>query len=243
MITVIVPVYNEQDNIEPLIKEISETTKDIPVNEVIYIDDASTDETWNVLKKLRSEYPNLRILKHGNNSGQSAALLTGIKSAKNDIIVTLDGDGQNPPADIKLLWEAYEANKNPSSQLAVLGERAKRNDSWIKRLSSRFANGLRGYLLKDNTKDTGCSLKLFHKTDFLKLPYFDHIHRFLPALLIRENVRLIHVDVSHRQRTHGESKYGTIDRALVGISDLRGVLWLQKRGRKAIEQDVYEELS
>lgn len=242
MITVVVPIYNEQENIEPLVKEIFETTQGLPVSEVVYVDDASTDGSWAVLKDLRRQYPALRILRHKKNSGQSAALWTGVRAAGNDVIVTLDGDGQNPPGDIGLLWEAYSQQQGAYPRLAVMGERAKRNDSWIRRLSSRFANGLRSGLLKDQTKDTGCSLKLFRRQDYINLPYFDHMHRFLPALLLREGVKLVHVDVSHRSRAHGQSKYGTLDRALVGISDLRGVLWLQKRARRAFEQDVYEEL-
>ena len=243
MITVVVPIYNERENIEPLIKEIFEATQDLPVSEVIYVDDASTDGSWDVLKGLRMQYPPLRIIRHKNNSGQSAALWTGVKAAGNDIIVTLDGDGQNPPADIKLLWEAYSRQKDTLPCLAVLGERTKRNDNWLRRFSSRFANGLRASLLKDQTKDTGCSLKLFRRKDYIIPPYFDHMHRFLPALLMREGVRLIHVGVSHRPRTHGQSKYGTLDRALVGISDIRGVLWLQKRARRSLENETYEELN
>ena len=243
MITVVVPIYNEAENIEPLIKEIFEATENLPVSEVVYVDDASTDGSWDVLKGLRTKYPPLRIIRHKNNSGQSAALLTGIKAAGNDFIVTLDGDGQNPPADINLLWEAYQRHKDNLPRLAVMGERNKRNDNWIRRISSRFANRLRASLLKDMTKDTGCSLKLFRRRDYLNLPYFDHMHRFLPALLMREGVQLIHVGVSHRPRTHGQSKYGTLDRALVGISDIRGVLWLQKRARRALENETYEELN
>ncbi len=241
MITIVVPIYNEEENVEPLVKEIFETTAGVPVSEVIYVDDASTDGSWNVLKGLRSKYPPLRMIRHKNNAGQSAALWTGVKAAGNDFIVTLDGDGQNPPADIRLLWEAYNQHKDTLPRLAVMGERTKRNDNWIRRLSSRFANNLRAWLLEDNTRDTGCSLKLFRRRDYLNLPYFDHMHRFLPALLIREGVQLFHTGVSHRPRTHGQSKYGTLDRALVGISDIRGVLWLKKRARRAHE--TYEELN
>jgi len=243
MITVVIPIYNEQENIKPLLDEIMAVAEIVPVSEIVYVDDASTDGSWDVLKGLRAHYMLLRIIRHKENVGQSAALLTGIKAAGNDLIVTLDGDGQNPPADIKLLWEAYNRHKDTMPHLAVLGERTKRNDNWVRRFSSRFANGLRASLLKDQTKDTGCSLKLFGRRDYLNLPYFDHMHRFLPALLLREGVELIHVGVSHRPRIHGQSKYGTLDRALVGISDIRGVLWLQKRARRAHENNVYEELS
>lgn len=242
MITVVVPVYNEQENITPLVQEIFAIEKDVPVSEVIYIDDASTDGSWDVLKELRAKYPALRVIRHNKNSGQSAALWTGIRAASNDLIVTLDGDGQNPPADIRLLWNAYSSNKDKFQRLAVLGEREKRNDNWIRRFSSRFANGLRAGLLKDKTRDTGCSLKLFGRRDYLNLPYFDHMHRFLPALLLRDGVHLVHVGVSHRPRIHGQSKYGTLDRALVGISDIFGVLWLQKRARRAGETETCEDL-
>ncbi|MCB1562918.1 MAG: glycosyltransferase family 2 protein [Alphaproteobacteria bacterium] len=243
MITAIVPIYNERENIEPLIKEIFEVAEAVPISEVIYVDDASTDGSWDELNRLRTQYPPLRIIRHQKNAGQSAALWTGIKAAGNDFIVTLDGDGQNPPADIRLLWEAYNTHKETMPRLAVLGERARRNDNWIRRFSSRFANGLRASLLKDMTKDTGCSLKLFKRRDYLNLPYFDHMHRFLPALLMREGVQLVHVSVSHRPRAYGQSKYGTLDRALVGISDILGVLWLQKRARRAHEGTIYEELN
>jgi len=244
MITIIVPIYNEKSNIEPLINEIFGVAQDqLPISEVIYVDDASTDGSWEELKRLRAQYPSLRLIRHKKNSGQSAALWTGIKAAGNDLIVTLDGDGQNPPADIKLLWEAYTSHQEEFSRLAVLGERTKRNDNWLRRFSSRFANKLRAFLLRDQTRDTGCSLKLFRRRDYLNLPYFDHMHRFLPALLMREGVSLVHAGVSHRPRLHGQSKYGTLDRALVGISDLFGVLWLQRRSRKAHENNVYEELN
>ena len=239
MITVIVPVYNEKDNIQPLLDEIVAAGKDVPVSEIIYVDDNSTDGSWELLKSLRPKYPLLRILRHGQNSGQSAGLWTGVSAAKGDVIVTMDGDGQNDPADMKLLWQAYESHTDRTPALMVLGERMKRNDNWVRRLSSRFANGLRAMLLKDRTKDTGCSLKMFRRQDYMNLPYFDHMHRFLPALMMRDGVALVHVGVSHRPRVHGVSKYGTLDRALVGLSDIRGVLWLQKRGRKA--RDVFEE--
>ncbi|WP_206378126.1 glycosyltransferase family 2 protein [Sneathiella limimaris] len=243
MITIVVPVFNEGDNIEPLIQEIFEKTEDLPISEVIYVDDASTDRTWDLLLQLRHQFSYLRIVRHQKNSGQSSALWTGINAAGNEIIVTLDGDGQNPPDDIKRLWRAFEENKRNSGSVAILGERHKRNDNWIRRLSSRFANFVRASCLRDGTRDTGCSLKLFRRIDYLNLPYFDHMHRFLPALFQRDGVTLIHVGVSHRHRLHGQSKYGTLDRALVGISDLLGVMWLRKRSRKVLKSNVYEELN
>lgn len=243
MITVVVPVYNEKENIGPLNSQILDGTKGLPVTEVIYVDDSSTDGSWDVLNELRSRYPVLRIIRHSKNFGQSAALWTGIKAAGNDLIVTLDGDGQNPPEDIKILWDAYKRNTKESSRLMVAGERVRRNDNWVRRLSSRVANGIRSRLLKDQTRDTGCSLKLFRRSDYLNLPYFDHMHRFLPALMLREGVQLIHAPVSHRPRVYGQSKYGTLDRAMVGITDILGVLWLQKRARRPRDNESHEALT
>lgn len=228
MISVVVPVYNEKDNIEALVREIAGAAENLPISEIVYVDDASTDGSFDLLKQLRPQYSALRILKHKNQSGQSAAIWTGVRAAGNDLIVTMDGDGQNDPTDIKTLWEAYEYHKKTLPKVIVLGERIERHDSLVRRLSSRIANSIRSGFLKDQTKDTGCSLKLFQRKDYLNLPYFDHMHRFLPALMMRDNVQLVHVPVSHRPRVHGQSKYGTLDRALVGISDIRGVLWLQK---------------
>ena len=243
MFSVVGPIYNERDNIESLIKEIAQAAKDLPISEIIYVDDASTDGSFDLLKTLRVQYPALRILKHKHQSGQSAAIWTGVKVAGNDIIITIDGDGQNDPADISALYTVYERQKESGSKIMVLGERKERHDNYIRKLSSRIANYIRSTCLKDQTRDTGCSLKLFRRKDYLSLPYFDHMHRFLPALMMRENVSLFHVPVSHRPRVHGQSKYGTLDRALVGLSDIRGVLWLQKRSRRANLEDVYEELS
>lgn len=240
MITVVVPVMNEEKNIEPLLREI--IAVDAPISEIIYVDDGSTDHTHDILKSLRREHVALRIIKHEKRSGQSAALWTGIKAAGNNLIATLDGDGQNDPADIALLYKVYQKSQATNSgRVMVAGQRRKRRDSLAKRLSSRFANKLRSCLLKDQTRDTGCSLKLFRRHDYLALPYFNHMHRFLPALMIREGVKIVHVDVSHRPRTSGVSKYGTFDRALVGVSDLVGVRWLQTRAPSHTE--IYEELN
>ncbi len=229
MISVIIPVLNEEENIPELLREIARGAETIPISEIIYVDDGSTDGTFKVLKSLKAQYPALRIVRHDRRCGQSAALWAGVKASGNNIIATLDGDGQNDPADIHLLYDLYLKHEKVTPRLMVTGERKKRNDSFGRRLASRFANALRSSILKDKTKDTGCSLKLFRRKDYLSLPYFDHMHRFLPALMLREGVQLIHVDVSHRPRQHGVSKYGNLSRALVGISDLLGVWWLQKR--------------
>lgn len=229
MISVVVPVLNEEGNIANLLKDIAQASKTIPISEIIYVDDGSTDATYSILKSLRTAYPALRVIKHDRRCGQSASLWTGIKAASNELIVTLDGDGQNDPADIKLLYDQYKRNQHLTPRLLIAGERKKRNDSLMRKIASRSANRIRSTLLKDGTKDTGCSLKLFQRRDYLNLPYFNHMHRFLPALMLRDNVQLIHVPVSHRARQHGVSKYGNFSRALVGVTDLLGVWWLQTR--------------
>ena len=232
MISVVIPVLNEEENIKPLVAEISAASvAGAPVEEIIYVDDGSTDGTLTALKALQKNKPPLRIIRHDRSCGQSEALWSGIQAARSELIVTLDGDGQNNPKDIILLYNAYQANIAKSTKVMVAGQRAKRNDNWIRRISSRVANSIRANFLKDGTRDTGCSLKLFRREDYVSLPYFRHMHRFLPALMMREGVRIIHVDVLHRARHHGASKYGTLDRLFVALADLRGVRWLQKRAR------------
>lgn len=244
MISVIVPVMNEEENIEPLIREIVAVSKKVPVTEIIYVNDASTDNTASILKNMKLETSLLRVIHHNERAGQSAALRTGIKAASNDIIATIDGDGQNDPKDIERLYDAdaFEASRRygaPLPPVMIAGQRQKRNDNAIRRISSRIANNIRSGILKDGTRDTGCSLKMFRRSDYLNLPYFNHMHRFLPALMMREGIDIIHIDVSHRARQHGVSKYGTLDRLLVGIVDIFGVKWLQARASKPL---VFEEV-
>lgn len=234
MISVVVPVMNEEDNIASLVREIADVSDRIPITEIVYVDDASTDSTATALLSVKKDVPMLRIIRHNRRAGQSAALRTGIKAATNEVIVTIDGDGQNDPADIEKLYnaEAFQSSykyKAPLPPVMIAGQRSKRNDNFVRRLSSRVANKVRSSLLKDNTRDTGCSLKMFRRSDYLALPYFNHMHRFLPALMMREGIDIIHVDVSHRPRRHGLSKYGTLDRLMVGIVDILGVRWLQSR--------------
>lgn len=230
MITVVVPVYNEQDNIEPLIKEIIAVSNQIVISEIIYVDDGSTDRTFIALESLHRDIPILRVIRHEQKSGQSAAFMTGVRAAGNDLIVLMDGDGQNDPRDIVALYEMYSSESAYNQKLMVAGQRKKRQDSFIRRLSSRLANKIRSFILQDNIRDTGCSLKLIRRKDYMRLPYFDHMHRFLPALLKRDGVKILTVDVSHRPRERGVSKYGFWDRLWVGIADLVGVRWLLYRG-------------
>lgn len=230
MISVIIPVYNEQDNIAPLMMELSEAANHTDISEVIYIDDGSTDQTLVILSELRKQYPMLRIVKHEVRAGQSAAFMSGVRAAGNKVIVLMDGDGQNNPADIKLLWDCYKSNEKSYKKIMIAGQRKKREDNFLRRISSRLANKIRSSILNDHIRDTGCSLKMIRREDYICLPFFNHMHRFLPALLIRDHVKVLTVDVSHRPRLRGTSKYGFWNRLWVGIVDLAGVRWLLSRG-------------
>jgi len=225
-LSVIVPVKNEQDNVTSLIAEINSALQGV-VHEIIYVDDGSTDATYATLVNLKKQYKQLRVVQHVNSCGQSTAVRTGVKHAKYAWVATLDGDGQNDPADIPKLMLAV----TDGVELAGGNRRASRRDTWVKRMSSVIANTVRSKMLKDDTPDTGCGLKLFSREAFLDLPYFDHMHRFLPALIKRRGGKIVSVPVSHRNREHGKSNYGTIDRLLVGIVDLFGVAWLQRRAK------------
>lgn len=231
-LSVVVPVKDEVENAVPLLNEICAALRGKTSFEVLFVDDGSSDGTPDALVAARSHSPELRVLRHAKNSGQSRAIRSGVIAARGKLIATLDGDGQNDPADIPSLlavWAKASAGTPPLGLVA--GQRRKREDNVIKRMSSRVGNGVRQWLLKDGTRDTGCGLKVFSREAFLALPYFDHIHRFMPALMLREGYRLEHVDVHHRPRSHGTSKYGTLDRLLVSLSDLVGVRWLNRRAR------------
>ena len=224
-LSIIVPVYNEVDNIEALFYEIQTALPaDSFVFEALFVDDGSTDLTVSRLQQLAAKEPNLRVLCHKKNYGQSAALCTGARAARYPIIVTMDGDGQNDPKDIPAL-----INEMVNAQTVVLGNRKKRDDHLLRKLSSRIGNRVRRQILKDNCPDTGCSLKVFSREAFLSLPYFNHMHRFLPTLFAHAGLNIINKPVNHRARMHGVSKYGVMNRLFVGIHDLIGVRWLLKR--------------
>lgn len=232
-LSVVVPVKDEVENAVPLLMEICSALRGKTSFEVLFIDDASNDGTAGALIAAKVQAPELRVLKHQKNSGQSRAVRTGVIAARGSLIATLDGDGQNDPADIPALLAVWKQEAGKSGTLGlVAGQRMKRQDSWIKKASSRVGNGVRQWLLNDGTRDTGCGLKLFSREAFLSLPYFDHIHRFMPAMMLREGYRIAHADVNHRPRSHGTSKYGTLDRLLVSLSDLVGVRWLVRRSRR-----------
>jgi dolichol-phosphate mannosyltransferase len=234
-VSVVVPVYNERDCIGPLVEEIDQAGKNFPLAEIVIVDDCSDDDTPEVLKALKSKYPKVRVVRHSQRSGQSTGLRTGIANARGQLIVTLDGDGQNNPADIPLLYKEYEKHANQNPRILVAGQRIKRQDNAIRKISSRIANKVRSWMLKDGVRDTGCSLKLFQREDFMGLPFFNHLHRYIPALMLARGVQLTLVDVSHRPRLQGTSKYGLWDRLWVGIADLFGVRWLLSRTKPVIE--------
>ncbi len=235
-ISVVVPVFNEQDNIAPLVHEIVAALRGIISFEIVYVDDCSKDASRDVLKQLQRVTPELRTFGHTKQSGQSTAIRNGVKKAQGAWIATLDGDGQNDPADIPKLIAARDAAE-PSVKLFA-GWRVERKDTGSKRWASKAANAIRSRLLKDETPDTGCGIKLFERALFLDLPYFDHMHRYLPALVKRAGFQSISVPVNHRERSTGVSKYNNLGRAWVGISDLRGVGWLIKRSKITVAVEL-----
>ncbi|MFW5834717.1 MAG: glycosyltransferase family 2 protein [Pseudomonadota bacterium] len=238
-LSVVVPVKNEAPNVASLVDEIATALAGRRF-EIVYVDDGSTDETPAELEAARSRHPQLRVVRHPVSGGQSAALRTGILAARARIVATLDGDGQNDPTDLPALLACFADAEAPPTLGLVGGDRSRnRRDGWIKRRSSRIANAVRSLILRDRTPDTGCGLKVFRRDGYLLLPYFDHQHRFLAALFLREGFVVRSVPVGHRPRTGGRSKYGTLDRLAVGIVDLFGVGWLRRRRRlvAAIERD------
>ena len=227
-VSIVVPVHDEEGAAPALAAEIAAAFAGQP-HEIIFVDDASRDRTRAALTALKAGLPALRVLVHAANAGQSRALRTGILAARAAVIVTLDGDGQNDPADAPAL--VARLNAGPKELAMVGGRRTKRQDSAAKRLASRVGNRVRKAILADGADDTGCGLKAFRREAFLSLPYFDHMHRYLPALMLREGYAIAFEDVSHRPRASGRSKYTNWQRLLVSVSDLMGVLWLRRRAR------------
>lgn len=235
-LSVVVPVHNEEDNIAPLVTEILAALRGVVTFEIVYVDDLSRDATLARLQALQASTPELRVIRHLANSGQSTAVRNGIKAARAPWVATLDGDGQNDPADIrKLLAERDRASADTK---LFAGWRVNRQDSGSKRWASRWANAIRARMLRDATPDTGCGIKLMERAAFLELPYFDHMHRYLPALMQRAGWRTLSVPVNHRHRTSGVSKYTNLGRALVGVRDLLGVSWLISRSRRTAIQEL-----
>ncbi|MEI9994564.1 MAG: glycosyltransferase family 2 protein [Rhizomicrobium sp.] len=233
-LSVVVPVKDEAENVGPLAREIAAAVAGEAGAEIIFVDDGSRDGTAEALQALKAEIPSLRVIQHGTNLGQSRGIRTGVRAARSDIIVTLDGDGQNDPADIPKLLAILRGPDN--AQIGVVsGVRAKRQDTFSRRLASRLGNGIRQGLLNDGATDTGCGLKAFRRDAFLALPYFDHLHRFIITLMIREGYDVRFVEVNHRPRTHGSSKYTNFGRMLVSVNDLLGVRWLQRRFKRGSE--------
>jgi dolichol-phosphate mannosyltransferase len=235
-LSVVVPVHNERDNIVPLLTEIAAALRGRIDFEIVYVDDASKDDSLGVLRAAKTQFPELRVLRHLQQSGQSTALRTGIKAARGAWIATLDGDGQNDPADIPKLV-AMRGGSDAAIKLFA-GWRVNRQDTGSKRWASKAANAIRSRLLRDETPDTGCGIKLFERAVYLDLPYFDHMHRYLPALVQRAGWLVKSVPVNHRARGAGTSKYNNLNRALVGIADLRGVAWLIRRSKRTSVEEI-----
>jgi glycosyltransferase involved in cell wall biosynthesis len=234
-LSVVVPVKDEAGNVAALAREIAAATA-AEAAEIIFVDDGSSDGTTDTLLDLKAEIPELRLIRHNRNFGQSRAVRTGVRAAKGAIVVTLDGDGQNDPADIPKLLSILRADNSGKLGL-VGGVRINRQDASNRRFASNLANRFRRWMLKDNAADSGCGLKAFRREAYLALPYFDHMHRFLIALMLREGYEVREAPVNHRPRLHGISKYNNLQRALVGLMDTLGVCWLQMRFRANAEPE------
>lgn len=237
-LSIVIPVHDEEANIVPLLSEIRKQLEGKYRYEVIVVDDYSSDGTYSALQNMANHDPALKIICLSKRCGQSGAVLLGVRAAVFPILVTLDGDGQNDPSDIDLLVRRHRQACRQSPRCLVIGNRSHRKDSVWKRFSSRIANGVRRRILGDGTPDSGCGLKVISRALFLELPAFNHMHRFLPALVHQHGGEIISVEVQHRSRQNGKSHYGSLDRLAVGIFDLLGVMWL---GRRAINPEIKEK--
>ncbi len=238
-LSVVIPVFNERGNIGPLVQEVVQHLRGRVDFEIVCVDDQSGDDTLQVLAALQPAVPELRVLAHRQRCGQSTAIRTGVRHAHAPWIATLDGDGQNDPADIPKLLAARESADAQTRLFA--GWRVDRKDTASKRWASRWANRIRRRMLRDDTPDTGCGIKLFERAAFLDLPYFDHMHRYLPALMQRAGWKTASVPVAHRPRGSGQSKYTNLGRALVGVRDLLGVAWLIQRSHVTAVSEIGAE--
>ena len=228
--SIVIPLFNEEANVRPLVEEILAATGDHPPRRIVLVDDASTDDTAEIVHRLQAEQPGrIELVRNRHRSGQSTAVYNGVQAADSEWIVTLDGDRQNDPRDIPAVLDRLA--RSPVDEILVIGHRVNRRDTWLKRVASRIANAVRGALLHDRSPDTGCGLKGFRRRVFLELPYFDHMHRFMPALMLQNGGEVISIPVRHRPRAAGVSKYGVLDRLWVGIVDLFGVAWLARRNK------------
>ena len=232
-VSIVIPARNEAENIGALLDGIVAALAGAPPFEIIVVDDGSSDGTAEAVRRAGEADARIRLLRHPRSAGQSAAVHSGVRAARGRIVCTLDGDGQNPPEELPRLAAPLLDPAAPERLALVAGQRVARQDTWSKKTASRVANAVRGWALKDGTRDTGCGLKAFRRDVFLTLPYFDHMHRYLPALFRRDGWEIALVDVSHRPRGGGRSNYTNIQRAVVGVTDLLGVMWLIRRRKKS----------
>ena len=230
-LTVVIPAHNEADNLPALLNEVHSALHPVYDYEIVVVDDGSTDDTPQILNELRRVQPQLRFVRHASSCGQSAALMTGVKAAHGEVIATLDGDGQNDPANLPAMFDRLQRSRFNDLCDMVAGVRQKRRDGPWRLFCSRLANGVRRRILHDDTPDSGCGIKVFRREAFMALPHFNHMHRFLPALIVRAGGRVVSHPVNHRPRQHGSSHYDTLRRLMAGIVDLAGVAWLLHRNR------------
>ena len=235
-ISIVIPVHNESENIKRLIDEIAGVFTEGDF-EVVVVDDCSTDNTLSILLGQRKKYSWLRVIRNESNLGQSASVYIGVKYAKSSIICTLDGDGQNLPSDLPKMIEVLRTSDEPNLRM-VAGWRKNRKDTFWRTFSSKVVNRFRSLILKDNTPDTGCGIKVFYRSTFMDLPFFNHMHRFLPVLVQMQGGKVISIEVGHRKRELGSSHYGTIDRLFAGIIDLFAVCWLRHRSKKLTSKEL-----